>query len=51
MSSLIDRCAVQDLVEIGIDALKLLVYYDNCEEEVFNTTKQSFIKRVGDKCR
>lgn len=51
LPNLVDEYAVQDLVEKGASALKLLVYYDIEEEEFFNNAKKAFIKRVGDECR
>ncbi|MGA8944007.1 MAG: tagatose 1,6-diphosphate aldolase [Thermoactinomyces sp.] len=51
LPSLVDHYAVSDLVEKGVHALKLLVYYDPDEEEEYNSIKKTFIKRVGDECR
>ncbi|WP_164667878.1 tagatose 1,6-diphosphate aldolase [Virgibacillus doumboii] len=51
LPNLVDDFAVQDLVEKGASALKLLVYYDHKEEEKYNTIKKAFIKRVGDECK
>lgn len=51
LPGLVDRYAVQDLVHKGVDALKLLVYYDPYEEEKYNAMKKALIKRVGDECK
>ncbi|QKY70366.1 tagatose 1,6-diphosphate aldolase [Lentibacillus sp. CBA3610] len=51
LPNLVDNYAVQDLIEKGASALKLLVYYDHNEEEKYNTIKKAFIKRVGDECK
>ncbi|WP_077328804.1 tagatose 1,6-diphosphate aldolase [Virgibacillus siamensis] len=51
LPNLVDDYAVRDLVERGVSALKLLIYYDHNEEEKYNTIKKAFIKRVGDECR
>ncbi|SFB12662.1 tagatose 1,6-diphosphate aldolase [Lentibacillus halodurans] len=51
LPNLVDDYAVQDLVNKGANALKLLVYYDHNEEEKYNTIKKAFIKRVGDECQ
>ncbi|MEH7493794.1 tagatose 1,6-diphosphate aldolase [Neobacillus niacini] len=51
LPNLVDVYAVQDLVNEGAHALKLLVYYDIKEEEKFNQIKKAFIKRVGDECK
>src|SRR5699024_10431537 len=51
LPNLVDFYAVQDLVQKGADAIKLLVYYDMEEEQKYNDIKKAFIKRVGDECR
>lgn len=51
LPNLVDFYAVQDLVEAGADAIKLLVYYDIDEAEKYNDMKKTFIKRVGDECK
>ncbi len=51
LPNLVDDYAVQDLVEQGASAIKLLIYYDHKEEESINRLKQAFIKRVGDECK
>src|SRR5690625_1755523 len=51
LPNLVDFYAVQDLVEAGANAIKLLVYYDIDEEEQYNDIKKTFIKRVGDECK
>jgi len=51
LPNLVDFYAVQDLAEAGVDAIKLLVYYDIDEEEKYNDIKNIFIKRVGDECK
>jgi tagatose 1,6-diphosphate aldolase len=51
LPNLVDFYSVQDLVNEGAHALKLLVYYDIKEEEQFNQIKKAFIKRVGDECK
>src|SRR5699024_3531948 len=51
LPNLVDDYAVQDLVDKGVSALKLLIYYDHNEEEKYNTIKKAFIKRVGDECK
>lgn len=51
LPNLVDDYAVQDLVREGVNALKLLVYYNQYEEEKYNQIKRAFIKRVGDECK
>ena len=51
LPNLVDFYAVQDLVEAGADAIKLLVYYDIDEAEKYNDMKKTFTKRVGDECK
>src|SRR5699024_10685214 len=51
LPNLVDFYAVQDLAAAGVDAIKLLVYYDIDEEEKYNYIKHVFIKRVGDECK
>lgn len=51
LPGLVDHYAVQDLVQKGVHALKLLVYYDPNEEEKYNAMKKTLIKRVGDECK
>ncbi|MBA4602332.1 tagatose 1,6-diphosphate aldolase [Thermoactinomyces mirandus] len=51
LPNLVDHYAVSDLARKGVHALKLLVYYDPDEDEVVNSIKKTFIKRVGDECR
>lgn len=51
LPNLVDFYSVQDLVNEGAHALKLLVYYDIKEEDQFNQIKKAFIKRVGDECK
>jgi tagatose 1,6-diphosphate aldolase len=51
LPALVDRYAVQDFVREGVDALKLLVYYDPYEEKKVNAVKKAWIKRVGDECK
>lgn len=51
LPNLVDYYSVQDLVNKGADAIKLLVYYDTEEEKQFNEMKKVFIKRVGDECK
>ncbi|MFQ3544548.1 tagatose 1,6-diphosphate aldolase [Halobacillus rhizosphaerae] len=51
LPNLVDEWSVQDLVNEGVSALKLLIYYDHNEEEKFNRIKKTLIKRVGDECK
>lgn len=51
LPNLVDFWSVQDMAKEGISAIKLLVYYDHKEEEVYNAIKKTFIKRVGDECK
>lgn len=42
--------SVARLVEMGIDGVKLLVYYDTDESDEINDQKKAFIQRVGSEC-
>ncbi|GHO58501.1 tagatose 1,6-diphosphate aldolase [Ktedonobacter robiniae] len=39
------------LVEVGTDAIKILLYYNPVDTGWLNEIKQAFVERVGDECR
>lgn len=51
MPRLIEDYSVYRLKEIGVDAVKILLYYDVDESEEINDRKKAFIERVGAECR
>lgn len=44
---LLEDWSVRRLKEIGVDAIKFLLYYDSDEDEEINNRKQAFVERVG----
>lgn len=51
LPALLPRWSVRRLVEVGADAVKVLLYYDPDDSKEINTTKQAFIERVGAECQ
>ncbi|MDO4787703.1 MAG: tagatose 1,6-diphosphate aldolase [Johnsonella sp.] len=51
MPRLIDHYSVCRLKEIGVDAVKILLYYDVDEDKRINDQKKAFIERVGAECK
>jgi tagatose 1,6-diphosphate aldolase len=39
------------LVEVGADAVKIVMYYDPDDDEPINTAKHAFIERIGAECK
>lgn len=50
LPDLLDEWSVRRLVEVGADAIKILLYYNPADEERINTIKHAFIERVGAEC-
>lgn len=48
---LIEDWSVRRLYEQGVDAVKILLYYDVDESKVINDKKKAFVERVGDECK
>jgi tagatose 1,6-diphosphate aldolase len=50
LPDLLPHWSVRRLVDVGADAIKVLMYYDPDDSEEINTTKQAFIERIGAEC-
>lgn len=48
---LLPAWSARRLVEVGADAVKILLYYNPADEKCVNESKQAFVERVGDECR
>ncbi len=42
--------SVRRLLEVGADAIKILMYYNPFDDETINAGKQAFIERIGAEC-
>ena len=51
LPDLLDGWSVRRLVEVGADAIKILLYYDPDDAAPINRLKQAFIERIGAECR
>ena len=51
LPKLIANWSVKRLVEQGVDAVKILLYYDVDESDDINDQKKAFIERVGSECK
>jgi tagatose 1,6-diphosphate aldolase len=50
LPDLLPEWSVRRLVEVGADAIKILLYYNPFDEERINTIKHAFIERIGAEC-
>lgn len=50
LPKLLPELSVKRLKEFGVDAVKILLYYDVDESEEINDEKHSFVERVGSEC-
>jgi tagatose 1,6-diphosphate aldolase len=50
LPTLLSHWSVKRLVDVGADAVKVLLYYDPDDTEEINTTKQAIVERVGAEC-
>lgn len=50
LPKLLPELSVKRLKEYGVDAVKILLYYDVDENEEINDQKHAFIERVGSEC-
>lgn len=50
LPTLLSHWSVKRLVDVGTDAVKVLLYYDPDDTEEINTTKQALVERVGAEC-
>ncbi len=50
LPDLLPEWSVRRLVEIGADAIKILLYYNPGDDPKVNTVKHAFIERVGAEC-
>jgi tagatose 1,6-diphosphate aldolase len=48
---LLPHLSARRIVDLGADAVKILIYYTPFEEESINDEKHAFIERVGAECR
>lgn len=51
LPDLLPEWSVRRLVEVGADAIKILLYYDPDDTAEINTIKHAFIERIGAECR
>jgi tagatose 1,6-diphosphate aldolase len=51
LPDLLPEWSVRRLVEVGADAIKILLYYDPDDDASVNTIKHAFIERIGAECR
>lgn len=51
LPDLLPEWSVRRLVEVGADAIKILLYYDPDDTAEVNTIKHAFIERIGAECR
>jgi tagatose 1,6-diphosphate aldolase len=51
LPDLLPEWSVRRLVEVGADAIKILLYYDPDDSDSVNTIKHAFIERIGAECR
>ncbi|NGM80860.1 tagatose 1,6-diphosphate aldolase [Paenibacillus sp. 7124] len=50
LPDLLPEWSVRRYAEKGVDAIKILMYYDPDDDEKINTIKHAFIERVGAEC-
>lgn len=50
LPKLLPELSVKRLKEFGVDAVKILLYYDVDEAEEINDQKNAFVERVGSEC-
>lgn len=50
LPDLLDEWSVKKLKNEGADAIKFLLYYDVDEDNQINSTKKTFIERIGSEC-
>ncbi|GHO79161.1 tagatose 1,6-diphosphate aldolase [Ktedonobacter sp. SOSP1-85] len=48
---LLPNWSARRLIEVGTDAVKILLYYNPADVGWINEIKQAFVERVGDECR
>src|SRR3712207_6830480 len=51
LPDLLPEWSVKRLVDLGANAIKILLYYDPDDDATVNTVKHAFIERVGAECR
>jgi tagatose 1,6-diphosphate aldolase len=51
LPDLLPEWSVRRLVEVGANAIKILLYYDPDDDEGINRIKHAFIERIGAECR
>jgi tagatose 1,6-diphosphate aldolase len=47
---LLPEWSVRRLVEVGAQAIKILLYYNPFDEEQINIAKQAYVERIGSEC-
>jgi tagatose 1,6-diphosphate aldolase len=50
LPQLLQRWSSRRLLEVGADAVKILLYYNPFDDTATNEIKQAFVERVGDEC-
>ncbi|MER3482732.1 MAG: tagatose 1,6-diphosphate aldolase [Meiothermus sp.] len=50
LPDLLPEWSVRSLVEAGADAIKILLYYNPCDDKSINRIKHAFIERIGAEC-
>jgi len=50
LPDLLSEWSVRRLVELGANAIKILLYYNPFDDEGINTVKHAFLERVGAEC-
>jgi tagatose 1,6-diphosphate aldolase len=51
LPDLLPEWSVRRLLDIGANAIKILLYYDPDDDRKINTIKEAFIERIGAECR
>jgi tagatose 1,6-diphosphate aldolase len=50
LPDLLPEWSVRRLVEVGAQAIKILLYYNPSDEEQINIVKQAYVERIGAEC-
>src|SRR6266516_1673557 len=50
LPDLLPEWSVRRLVEVGAQAIKILLYYNPFDEEQINIVKQAYVERIGAEC-
>ena len=50
LPDLLPEWSVRRLVEVGADAIKILLYYNPADDAAINSVKHAFIERIGAEC-